>query len=650
LLCRPAGLRHDAILQSTGASVRIEGAEVSDAEVAEILGGLHLGSFRSREESEVRGYAELISLFIAQADTLVIDENHLKQYHAILLGHSQRDRRHRGEYKTVPVNITALSPDGTERILLTAATPFDTRRWMPRLLAEFDRALAAGGWHPLALIADFLLWFLTIHPFQDGNGRLARALHTLLLLRAGYEHIAYSSLERVIEQRRPEYYEALRQSQGAVRTDPAGYQRWFEFTLAAMVAQQANVQARLDTHRVGMHLSDVQRAILTLFEGSDSLTTAQLARALSVPARTLRYNLSALVDRGLILREGRRRGTVYRLVSGSPIDGDAVTGDARGGELELRDAPAEPAPADVYRAACDLLTAGDRVAVDRRRRELFHPLLQALQGWMAANATSPRLPEGIRDHDRLESWLPIVDPLLEAVSPHLQRYLALGTAMVEHDSDLLDTVGEDLLLIFEEPARGALLWAEHAPALVARIGCDTLLTRAVWLRRWRSSGLLLRRRIPVAEGEGRAPWPGHPDYQHPKMLGRRPDVAAGMVLHAMIRDGVTHALGIAGDEVATTAADANALTGLLTLATLGSSAPPARFWGFRLGPRRRLLRTLADDPSVIDRLCVAGGVAPAVFRESFARNFDALAAGAEFDAEVMALRQAIAAPPQLATR
>ena len=115
--------------------------------------------------------------------------------------YSDEDEHHRGDYKTLPNNVEAFGPDGERLgVIFATASPFDTPRLMRELVAWTDKSLDSEQHHPILTIAIFVVVFLEIHPFQDGNGRLSRILTTLLLLRAGYACVPYSSLESVVEQ------------------------------------------------------------------------------------------------------------------------------------------------------------------------------------------------------------------------------------------------------------------------------------------------------------------------------------------------------------------------------------------------------------------------------------------------------------------
>src|SRR5574340_1291966 len=198
---RLSALRRVATIESIGSSTRIEGSRLTDREVERLLSNLAIKKFESRDEQEIAGYAELMELMFRAWEDMPFNENHISQFHQILLQYSQKDERHRGNYKTGPNSIAAFDENGVQiGILFETATAFDTPRLMAELMHWVKDEREKAVLHPLLIIAIFVVVFLEIHPFQDGNGRLSRVLTTLLLLQAGYAYVPYSSLESVVEQ------------------------------------------------------------------------------------------------------------------------------------------------------------------------------------------------------------------------------------------------------------------------------------------------------------------------------------------------------------------------------------------------------------------------------------------------------------------
>ncbi len=304
-------LRQITTIESAGASTRIEGAELSDSEVARVLQGLSRDSFRSRDESEVIGYGELHTLIYESFKDLSLTENHILQLHGILLKHSMKDEQHRGHYKTHQNDVEAQHPDGTREVIFKTATPFDTPRLMRELIDNTNTALEADELHPVTIIACFVVNFLAIHPFQDGNGRLSRALTNLLLLRAGYEYVPYTSIERIVEENKAAYYAALRNSQIPMKEDPTRFGPWLDFFVKVLRTQKRNLEAKLDLEGSMLRLSATQQKILEKVRALGRTTSVNLAHALDIPWRNVRYHLDSLTKRGLITAHGERRGRFY---------------------------------------------------------------------------------------------------------------------------------------------------------------------------------------------------------------------------------------------------------------------------------------------------------------------------------------------------
>lgn len=316
---RLSALRKVATIESIGSSTRIEGAKLTDAEVEALLSGaLSIKSFKTRDEQEVAGYAEVMDLVFEAFAELRLTENHLRQLHQTLLRHSTRDERHRGSYKTLPNNVVALAEDGREiGVVFETASPFDTPREIEALVAWTRKAMDEDVLHPLLMIAVFIVTFLAIHPFQDGNGRLSRVLTTLLLLRAGYEYVPYVSLERVIEENKDLYYKALRRTQRTLKGEAPDWEPWIGFFLRCLKKQKDALAARLDRERMAqsseIDLPELSLRVLEALRAKERLTIAQLAAITGANRNTLKVRLRELVAKGRIHRHGKARATWYSL-------------------------------------------------------------------------------------------------------------------------------------------------------------------------------------------------------------------------------------------------------------------------------------------------------------------------------------------------
>lgn len=316
---RLTALRRVATIESVGSSTRIEGVKLTNAQVEALLSGLGTQSFSSRDEEEVAGYAALMETIFSSFEHLTLTENHIQQLHGILLKHSSKDERHRGRYKTLSNNVEAFGPDGESLgIVFETASPFDTPFQMAELVVETREALESGLIHPLMVIGSFVVRFLAIHPFQDGNGRLSRALTTLLLLRSGYSYVSYASLESIVEENKESYYLALRRSQGTLRSDSPDWEPWLLFFVRALHTQKSRLSRKIEREQLlEGDLPELSVRILELARERGRVTSSEILTLTGEKPTTVRNRLGELVERGLLNRHGKARATWYTLRHGS---------------------------------------------------------------------------------------------------------------------------------------------------------------------------------------------------------------------------------------------------------------------------------------------------------------------------------------------
>ena len=308
-------LRHVATIESIGSSTRIEGSKLTDREVEKLLSKIEIKKFDSRDQQEVAGYAETMGTIFHSYDDIPITENHLKQLHRDLLRYSQKDERHRGEYKKLPNNVVAFDADGKMvGVVFETATPFDTPRRMTELVEWLKDARELGRLHPLLIVAVFIVTFLEIHPFQDGNGRLSRILTTLLLLQAGYIYVPYSSLESVIEQSKDNYYLALRQTQQSLHSETPNWQPWLLFFMRALQQQKRRLAAKVEREKGSLALlPELAVKSLDYVRDHGRVTTRDMVREFGASPNTLKTTFSSLVKKGLLVRHGGGRSIWYGL-------------------------------------------------------------------------------------------------------------------------------------------------------------------------------------------------------------------------------------------------------------------------------------------------------------------------------------------------
>ena len=312
---RLSALRRVATIESIGSSTRIEGSKLSDREVERLLANLEIKSFANRDEQEVAGYAEVMELVFRSWQEIAVTENHIKQLHRDLLTYSEKDARHRGNYKTSPNSAAAFEESGKQiGIVFETATPFDTPRLMIELVSWFNQANEERRLHPLLVIGIFTVVFLEIHPFQDGNGRLSRILTTLLLLRAGYAYVPYSSLESIVEQSKEGYYLALRQTQGTIRIDAPNWGPWLLFFLRALQQQMRRLAKKLEREKLLLSsLPELSVQILDHARAHGRVSIGEIAKLAGVSRNTLKVHFRQLVEKGHLTKHGGGRSTWYAL-------------------------------------------------------------------------------------------------------------------------------------------------------------------------------------------------------------------------------------------------------------------------------------------------------------------------------------------------
>ncbi len=280
-----------------------------------LLSNLAIRSFETRDEQEVAGYAELMDLVFDSWSSIPFNENHIKQLHQILLHHSEKDARHRGQYKTSSNSVAAFDENGKQLgIVFETATHFDTARLMAELVTWVKDEREQAQLHPLLIIALFVVAFLAIHPFQDGNGWLSRVLTTLLLLQAGYTYVPYSSLESVIEHNKEAYYLALRHTQCTIRTDAPNWQPWLMFFLRSLSDQVHRLEKMVAREKIVLaSLPELSLQIVEFSREHGRITIGEAITLTGGSRNTLKGHFRNLVKRGHLILHGSGRGVWYEL-------------------------------------------------------------------------------------------------------------------------------------------------------------------------------------------------------------------------------------------------------------------------------------------------------------------------------------------------
>ena len=308
-------LKRSVLITSTGASTRIEGSRMSDDEVARLIQGLKSTPPKGRDAEEVAGYADLLGRIFDNWKTFKITEGQILHFHKILLNFSQKDSLHKGKYKTTDNKVVMRMEDGKEIIIFEPTKPYLAKKEMDDVIFWLNDEMEKKETHPLVLVANFIFEFLAIHPFRDGNGRLSRALTTLLLLKFGYTYVPYVSLDEIIEEKKIDYYLALRKTQSKHKTKNEDITHWLNFLLDALLEQIKRAKEIMEEDQPEKLLSEKQLAIYQLFQ-TETLSISEIEKLLesSIPMATIKQSLSRLVFLKLIEMIGVKRGARYKKI------------------------------------------------------------------------------------------------------------------------------------------------------------------------------------------------------------------------------------------------------------------------------------------------------------------------------------------------
>lgn len=308
-------LKRSVLITSTGASTRIEGAKLSDEDIEKMLRGISIQKFESRDEQEVQGYYELLqNVFDSFAD-LSFNESLIKHFHKELLKHVEKDVLHRGNYKTQENKVEMIDEKGKSIGTLFDTTPaYLTPKEMTELVEWTKQALKEKTYHPLLIVGNFIVEFLNIHPFQDGNGRLSRILTNLVLLQQGYLYMPYVSHEKLIEDNKPEYYLTLRQSQKTFKTDKEDINPWLDFFLTILLQQSQMAIGLLTAENIETLLSPKQLAVWEYLQTVEEATPNEIAEKANVARPTVNQVLNKLLDMKKVERIGEGSAVRYRKI------------------------------------------------------------------------------------------------------------------------------------------------------------------------------------------------------------------------------------------------------------------------------------------------------------------------------------------------
>ncbi len=306
-------LKRSVLITSTGASTRIEGARLSDEDIEKLMRGLSIQKFTDRDKQEAQGYFELLENVFNSWKSLKLSESTIKHFHKELLTYAKKDELHRGEYKKEENKVHMIDAAGKSiGVLFDTTKAYLTPKEMQELVEWTQDALQEKKNHPLLIIGNFIVEFLQIHPFQDGNGRLSRILTNLLLLKAGYLYMPYVSHEKIIEDNKPDYYLALRKSQKTLKTNRENIFPWLDFFLNTFLKQSQMAIELLSHENIEKILSIKQLAVWQYFQTVNEATPKEIAQETKISRPTVNQVLDKLIRLKKIERLGQGRSTRYR--------------------------------------------------------------------------------------------------------------------------------------------------------------------------------------------------------------------------------------------------------------------------------------------------------------------------------------------------
>jgi Fic family protein len=308
-------LKKIATIESIGSSTRIEGATLTDSEVEKILKSVKIKKFKTRDEEEIVGYYDALKIILEHYNSIKILENEIHNLHHILLKYSSKDQHHKGNYKIHPNKVVANYPKGIQRTIFNTTEPHLTNVAMESLFIWHNENIKKNHLHPLLLIATFIYEFLSIHPYQDGNGRLSRLLTTLLLMQNGYSFVQFVSFENIIETKKDEYYRALMDGQKNRNTSKEKIEKWVLFFLDCIVILIERLEAKYKVYsQLKKGINKRQEAILKQIKKRQPAQISDIANALEeYPRNTIKKDLVYLLNEGFIIKTGDRKATKYHL-------------------------------------------------------------------------------------------------------------------------------------------------------------------------------------------------------------------------------------------------------------------------------------------------------------------------------------------------
>ena len=296
-----------AKIQSTGASNRIEGIYTTDERLNALV--QEKVKPRNRNEEEISGYRDVLATIHESYEYIAPRPNNILQLHRDLYSFSSSAVG--GVYKNSDNIIAEKNADGTETVRFRPVPAFQTADAMLNLCTRFNDAIEAGTYDPLLLMPVFILDFLCIHPFNDGNGRMSRLLTLLLLYRAGFIVGKYISIEMLIEKSKDSYYEALQASSQNWHENGNDYLPFLKYMLGVVVKAYNEFEDRVE-HLRHRKMSKAERIKDLIEKTPGKISKKEIAQACpDISVTTIERTLAELIASGFIEKVGVGRSTAY---------------------------------------------------------------------------------------------------------------------------------------------------------------------------------------------------------------------------------------------------------------------------------------------------------------------------------------------------
>ena len=310
-------LKRTTIITSSGASTRIEGAILTDAEIKEFVSkGCKVSKMSSRSEREVAGYVKALTYIYEHYNELEVTEKNIRELHQILtaeLTTDQLPKKQRGAYKDITNHVVEKNLEtGKETIWFKTTPPGPmTAVAMRDLIEVFNIQKNAEDVPPIILVAAFVVHFLAIHPFRDGNGRLSRLISVWLMLKFGYTWMQFTSHEKVIEDNKENYYLSLRETQNTFYSKKINYDRWFDFFVIVLLKQTQIINSLLKKESPVSAMNKNEQMVYEIIKSNGDCRVGFILDQVEMTRAGLKTLLKRLVDIGYINKKGAGKGTVY---------------------------------------------------------------------------------------------------------------------------------------------------------------------------------------------------------------------------------------------------------------------------------------------------------------------------------------------------